>query len=175
MCNWGVCSREWSYYTGLVIKEKAAFPSNNQPRAAIFAQHYSVPGWKARKCSNATVLLPAQNTAMNRDHWNSWGLLCTENTEQCSTSSAQLCSQFLSLCFFQLCNASHRFWTQDISAPVATDLQGRENRLEASFHLLLCHLILHKGKSSLNYKILHISSTALHFGAAMRRVEDLSQ
>lgn len=87
-----------------------------------------------------------------------------------STSSAQLCSQLFSLCFFQLRNASHRFWAQDIPAPVTTDLQGRENRLETSSHLLLCHSTLHKGKSSLNYKVLHISSTALHFGAAKRKV-----
>uniref|UniRef100_A0A8C9MK91 Uncharacterized protein n=1 Tax=Serinus canaria TaxID=9135 RepID=A0A8C9MK91_SERCA len=43
-----------------------------------------------------------------------------------------LCSQLFSLCFFQLGNASHRFWTQDIPAPVTTDLQGSENRLESS-------------------------------------------
>lgn len=71
----------------------------------------------------------ALNTPMSRDHRNSWGLLCTENTVQCSTSSAQLCSQLFSLCFFQLRNASHGFWTQDIPAPVTTDLQGRDNTL----------------------------------------------
>uniref|UniRef100_A0A803V0V0 Secreted protein n=1 Tax=Ficedula albicollis TaxID=59894 RepID=A0A803V0V0_FICAL len=42
----------------------------------------------------------------------------------CSTSSAQLCSQFFSLCFFQLCNASHGFRTQDVPAPVTTDLES---------------------------------------------------
>uniref|UniRef100_A0A8C3DHE1 Uncharacterized protein n=1 Tax=Corvus moneduloides TaxID=1196302 RepID=A0A8C3DHE1_CORMO len=30
---------------------------------------------------------------------------------------------FFSLCFLKLCNASHRFWTQDIPAPVTTDLE----------------------------------------------------
>uniref|UniRef100_A0A663N149 Uncharacterized protein n=1 Tax=Athene cunicularia TaxID=194338 RepID=A0A663N149_ATHCN len=30
--------------------------------------------------------------------------------------------QFFSLCFFELSNASHRFWTQDVATPVTTDL-----------------------------------------------------
>uniref|UniRef100_A0A8C3QZ93 Uncharacterized protein n=1 Tax=Cyanoderma ruficeps TaxID=181631 RepID=A0A8C3QZ93_9PASS len=41
-----------------------------------------------------------------------------------STCSAQLCSQLFSLCLLQLRNASHRFWTQDIPAPVTTDLES---------------------------------------------------
>ncbi|KFV01322.1 hypothetical protein N340_03429, partial [Tauraco erythrolophus] len=48
--------------------------------------------------------------------------------QQPSTPLAQLSSQFLSLCFFKLSNASHRFWTQDVPAPMTTDLQRRENR-----------------------------------------------
>uniref|UniRef100_A0A8C3V639 Uncharacterized protein n=1 Tax=Catharus ustulatus TaxID=91951 RepID=A0A8C3V639_CATUS len=32
--------------------------------------------------------------------------------------------QFFSLCLFQLCNASHGFWSQDIPAPVTTDLES---------------------------------------------------
>ncbi|KFQ54721.1 hypothetical protein N334_10385, partial [Pelecanus crispus] len=45
-----------------------------------------------------------------------------------STSLAQLSGQFFSLCFFKLRNASHRFWTQDVTTPVTTDLQRSENR-----------------------------------------------
>uniref|UniRef100_A0A803YG08 Uncharacterized protein n=1 Tax=Meleagris gallopavo TaxID=9103 RepID=A0A803YG08_MELGA len=30
---------------------------------------------------------------------------------------SQLSSQFFSLCFFKLGNASHRFWTQDVTTP----------------------------------------------------------
>jgi hypothetical protein len=30
--------------------------------------------------------------------------------------------EFFSLCFFQLCNSSHRLKTQDVASPVATDL-----------------------------------------------------
>uniref|UniRef100_A0A674GFE9 Uncharacterized protein n=1 Tax=Taeniopygia guttata TaxID=59729 RepID=A0A674GFE9_TAEGU len=41
-----------------------------------------------------------------------------------SSHHSQLCSQLFSLCFFQLRNASHRFWTQDIPAPVTTDLES---------------------------------------------------
>uniref|UniRef100_A0A8D2N9V8 Secreted protein n=1 Tax=Zonotrichia albicollis TaxID=44394 RepID=A0A8D2N9V8_ZONAL len=41
-------------------------------------------------------------------------------------------SQLFSFCLFQLGNASHRFWTQDIPAPVTTDLQGKNNRLETA-------------------------------------------
>lgn len=55
---------------------------------------------------------------------------------QISTSLAQLSSQFFSLCFFKLGNASHRFWTQDVATPVTTDLQRRENKSEPSYHQL---------------------------------------
>lgn len=81
---------------------------------------------EAQQCHCAA---PCLEHCHERRPWNSWGLLCTKNTVQCSTSSAQLCSQFFSLCFFQLRNASHGFWSQDIPAPVTTDLQGRENSL----------------------------------------------
>lgn len=59
---------------------------------------------------------------------------------QSSTSSAQLGSQFLSLCFFKLSNASHWFWTQDVTTPVTTDLQ-RKNRLDISYNLLIHHSV----------------------------------
>ena len=35
---------------------------------------------------------------------------------------AQVSGQFFSLYFFQLGNASHRLWTQDVTYPVAADL-----------------------------------------------------